>query len=165
MRKQSEPIRVRGHVRCEVPRPLHGLRPDKYSGRNGVCCDSRYAVCDPDSDPPLSGGGSRPACKPKTCGPDITEALNDVLSRGRGPLRRLGIACARHACASLVTLPRAAISWDINQLGLAEGSGFRGALPARLFDMREVHRSGRRRLPLLRIRQLRPLRRDDAAVS
>ena len=29
--------------------PCTGLRPDRDPGRNGICCDSRYAVCDLDS--------------------------------------------------------------------------------------------------------------------
>lgn len=96
--------------------PCTGLRPDKYSGRNGLCCDSRYTVCDPDSDPPLSGGGSRPACKPKTCGPDITDALNGLLARVESRFAGWGSILRANACTDLVTLPGAAIAWDINQL-------------------------------------------------
>lgn len=98
--------------------PCTGLKPDKYSGVNGVCCDSRYHVaCDQDAKPRLSGGGSRPLCVPKTCGPDVTDALVDVLSRVEARFADWGSAKRFSACANLVTLPGAAISWDINQLG------------------------------------------------
>ena len=94
--------------------PCTGLKPDQYSGVNGVCCDSRYhAKCDQDTLPRLSGGGSRPSCVPKVCGPDITDALVDVLSRVEARFAGLGIAKRGSACTSLVTLPASTISWDI----------------------------------------------------
>ena len=98
--------------------PCTGRRPDKFSGVNGLCCDDRYhSRCDPDAKPPLSGGGSRPMCVPKTCGPDITAALEDVLSRVEARFEGWGSIARAQACNALISLPLGLISWDINQLG------------------------------------------------
>ncbi len=60
------------------------------------------------------------ACKPvtkKTCGPDISAALDAALSRVKSEFAGWSAPKRATACANLVTLPGAAISWDISELG------------------------------------------------
>lgn len=51
------------------------------------------------------------------CGPDITDALSETLARVRSAFARWSSAARTVACVNLVTLPGAAISWDISELG------------------------------------------------
>lgn len=51
------------------------------------------------------------------CGPDITNALLDALSRIKSAFAGWSGPKRYSACTSLVTLPAAAFSWDIRELG------------------------------------------------
>lgn len=91
---------------------------DKFSGVNGICCDDRvYVACDPDGGPPLSGGGSRPVCLPKTCGPDVSHALSAAITRTRLEFATWGALKRVVQCDSLLTPGIGQIGWEINQLG------------------------------------------------
>jgi len=61
--------------------PCTGLIPDRLSGVNGVCCDTRiHSGCRPDNPRQrMSGGGSIPECIPCTgtrCGPNKRFGIN-----------------------------------------------------------------------------------------
>jgi hypothetical protein len=51
------------------------------------------------------------------CGPDITDALLDALSRIKSAFAGWSGPKRYAACSSLVTVPAAAFSWDIRELG------------------------------------------------
>ena len=58
------------------------------------------------------------------CGPDITLALLDALSRIKSAFAGWSGPKRYGACTSLVTLPAAAFSWDIRELGPGGRAGF-----------------------------------------
>lgn len=98
--------------------PCTGRVADKFSGVNGVCCDDRiHATCNPDGKPLLSGGGSRPICLPKTCGPDISDALTAAIKRTRLEFATWSDAKRVVQCDSLLTPGIGQIGWEINELG------------------------------------------------
>jgi hypothetical protein len=76
-----------------------------------ICCERGETLCDH----PQAQGGV--VCCKKRCGPDITEALQDALSRTKSAFSGWSNLQRYDACIGLVTLPAAAISWDIRELG------------------------------------------------
>jgi hypothetical protein len=56
-------------------------------------------------------------CFPRTCGPDVTDALDDVLGRTRTAFRGWSSLKRAVACTALVQTPIGASGWEINQLG------------------------------------------------
>lgn len=92
--------------------------PDKFSTTVGVCCDNRIApICDPDSGQQTSDGGSIPQCLPKTCGPDVTNALTAAITRTRLEFATWSDVKRVVQCDSLVTPGIAQVGWEIDQLG------------------------------------------------
>jgi hypothetical protein len=93
--------------------------PVPSGGNPGVlkwCCN-KDDECDFD-DPSEQYRCGRVRCKPaSTCGPDITDELEKALARVRSEFGRWGGLKRYNACLDLVTLPGAAISWDIRELG------------------------------------------------
>ncbi|MFN0153589.1 MAG: hypothetical protein ACKVUT_04355 [Gaiella sp.] len=63
-------------------------------------------------------------CAKKVCGPDITSELESTLSRVKSAFAGWSGAKRFVACTNLVTLPGAASSWDIRELGPGGRSGF-----------------------------------------
>jgi hypothetical protein len=61
----------------------------------------------------LQNGG----CVPKVCGPDISEALEAALERTKSAFGGWSTTTRYDVCIGLVTLPAAAVSWDIAELG------------------------------------------------
>lgn len=91
-------------------------------GSNGCCQWSCCDPCNPRGSRPDGKGGCAPGpvspdCGPKRCGPDITNALEDALSNVRSAFSSWSNVQRYDACLGLVTLPGAAISWDIKELG------------------------------------------------
>lgn len=83
-----------------------------------TCCDP----CEPRASTPDGKGGCKAGpvadnCGPKTCGPDITDALERALGRVKTEFGSWSAGKRATACAGLVTLPAAAFSWDIRELG------------------------------------------------
>ncbi|MFN8221767.1 MAG: hypothetical protein U0R50_00810 [Gaiellales bacterium] len=92
-------------------------------GSNG-CCE--WACCDPckphAAGGPDGAGGCKPGpvpdrCAPKTCGPDITAALEAALGRVKSEFAGWSDAKRLVACTGLTTIPAAAFTWDIRELG------------------------------------------------
>ena len=82
------------------------------------CCNP----CNPRGSRPTPDGSCGPGpvspdCAPKTCGPDITRALDDAMGRVRSEFSGCSTLERYDACIGLTTLPGAAISWDIKELG------------------------------------------------
>lgn len=100
--------------RCSVgPRD-----PNRGCPKVTTCCDP----CNPRASTPDGAGGCKPGpvadtCGPKTCGPDLTDALEDALARVKTEFAGWSGLTRYNACLDLVTLPGAAISWDIKELG------------------------------------------------
>jgi hypothetical protein len=94
------------------------------SGQHGCCeteehCCCGNTCCDPVQEAcicPVPGGVGG-ACAPKVCGPDITSALDHVLSRVKSEFASWSAFKRAHACENLVTLPWGPTSWDIVELG------------------------------------------------
>jgi len=57
------------------------------------------------------------ACKPQVCGPDVTGALEDVVSRTEAAFGAWSSLQRDLACFTLVETPIGAVGWEINQLG------------------------------------------------
>lgn len=92
-------------------------------GSNGCC---QWSCCDPChpgglTRPDGKGGCMRgprsPDCDPKTCGPDITSALQAVVARTKAAFSGWSSAERAVACFSLAETPIGAFGWEINQLG------------------------------------------------
>lgn len=77
--------------------------PDRQCGQ--ICCPPKYK-CSP-----------RGCVQKGVCGPDITDALERALSRVKSEFASWSGTKRFAACANLVTLPGAAISWDVVELG------------------------------------------------
>lgn len=91
--------------------------PNRGCPKAVSCCDP----CNPKGSRPTPDGGCGPgpvaaSCN-KTCGPDVTSAIDDALARVRSAFAGWSGLKRAHACANLVTLPGAAFSWDIVELG------------------------------------------------
>ena len=89
-----------------------------------ACCDPchpRYTR--PDGKGSCVAAPVSPDCGPKRCGPDISSALEQALGRVRSAFSSWSGPKRYFACTNLVTLPGAAVSWDIRELG----PGGRGA--------------------------------------
>jgi hypothetical protein len=59
----------------------------------------------------------RGACREKVCGPDITGALEDAVSRTEAAFGKWSSTQRAVACIALVETPIGAVGWEINQLG------------------------------------------------
>lgn len=105
--------------------PAQGLVLCQCPAANGLffklCCWSKEAcTCDIPRQatccqyPKVWEGGK---CVAKVCGPDITDALLDALSRVKSAFAGWSGPKRYAACSSLVTIPAAAFSWDIRELG------------------------------------------------
>ena len=102
--------------------PAQGAFLCKCPSINGlffrICCPGKEGelyTCDCKAPPE-----GHAACKPvkkKICGPDITNALEDALGRVKSEFAGWSSTKRNLACANLVTLPGAAISWDVKELG------------------------------------------------
>lgn len=105
--------------------------PVPSGGNPGVlnwCCNEGDE-CDFE-DPSEQYPCGRVRCKPqppKVCGPDITAALEAALGRVKSTFAGWSGARRFAACTNLVTLPGAAVSWDVRELG----PGGRGAFQTR----------------------------------
>jgi hypothetical protein len=91
-------------------------------GSNGCCQWSCCDPCNPRGSRPDGKGGCAPGpvspdCGPKRCGPDITDALEDALTRVKSAFSGWSNVRRYDACIGLVTVPGAAVSWDIKELG------------------------------------------------
>ncbi|HEY7602724.1 MAG TPA: hypothetical protein VH760_00585 [Gaiellaceae bacterium] len=91
---------------CEVDCPCP---PDRICG--GACCKNNETC--------VQG-----ACAPKTCGPDITDALEDALGRVKSSFASWSTVKRYDACLGLTLLPGAAVSWDVRELGPGGRSQF-----------------------------------------
>jgi hypothetical protein len=76
-----------------------------------ICCARGETLCDQ----PQAVGGV--VCCKKVCGPNITTALEDVLSRTKAAFGAWSPLQRAVACTSLVQTPIGAVGWEINQLG------------------------------------------------
>jgi hypothetical protein len=84
----------------------HGLQPP---GGLACCCPTGTTCGHPPGEVCVS--------KKKTCGPDITGALEAALSRVKAAFASWSGVRRYDACIGLVTLPGAAVSWDVRELG------------------------------------------------
>jgi hypothetical protein len=117
---------------------LPGLGPTTARAARAATCTSGefkckcpnldlfYEVCCPDTTPPTyecvckAPPQGYAACKPlkkKVCGPDISDALADALSRTRAKFASWSSTQRAVACVALVETPIGAVGWEINQLG------------------------------------------------
>jgi hypothetical protein len=92
---------------CCPPGSVRGFDKTGYP----ICCEPGETFCD---EPNAQGGV---ICCSKRCGPDITDALEAALGRVKSEFGRWGAVKRYDACIGLVTLPAAAFSWDIRELG------------------------------------------------
>jgi hypothetical protein len=76
-----------------------------------ICCARGETLCD---EPQARGGV---ICCKKVCGPDITDALKDAVSRTRAAFAKWSSIQRAAACITLVDTPIGAFGWEINQLG------------------------------------------------
>ena len=103
-------------------------------GSNGCCQWSCCDPCNPRGSRPDGKGGCAPGpvspnCGPKVCGPDITNALEDALSRVKSEFSTWSSSKRYLACTGLVTVPAAAFSWDIRELGPGGRANFAKQYP------------------------------------
>ena len=109
---------------CPKGNPCSGTKPDKNGVTAFKCCKKEERCC-PAKDGTVSCCSPDERCdpltkqcrRPEVCGPDITEALKDVLSRTRTAFAKWSPTQRNVACISLVQTPIAAFGWEINQLG------------------------------------------------
>jgi hypothetical protein len=98
-----------------------------------------YKICCPNETPgakykctckaPPNGEARCTLIRKKTCGPDITSALEDALSRVKSEFAGWSGLKRYNACGDLVTLPAAAFSWDIRELGPGGREAFTNGYP------------------------------------
>lgn len=97
--------------------------------------DLFYKVCCPNETPeakyeckckaPPNGYAQCQKVEGKRCGPDISDALDDALTRVKSTFAGWSSAKRGRMCTSLVTLPAATFSWDIVELGPAGRDQFK----------------------------------------
>jgi hypothetical protein len=75
-----------------------------------ICCDRGETLCDQ----PQALGGV--ICCKKVCGPDVTDALKNVLSRTKAAFAGWSSTQQFVACDSLLSVA-GVVGWEINQLG------------------------------------------------
>ena len=139
-----------------------------------LCCKGKGEVqccgpCDKCGEEKRPGGSVNIICVHgggcKRCGPDITGALEDAVSRTEAAFAWWSPEVRSVACISLVGTPIGTFGWEINQLGPGGQRGSRRALSTRLRDVHEdVVGSGRGWMSLRRLGQLRHLWRDAASL-
>ena len=94
--------------------------PNSCDCYKGACCprggkrgaDKGHPICCEPGKDILNG-----RCVEKTCGPDVTSGLKDVLSRTRAAFGGWSSLERAVACTTLVQSPIGAAGWEINQLG------------------------------------------------
>jgi len=129
-----------GPIRGGVPDCCDRIEPkccadgDPNNGRQGhYCCGStcecyKGICCTPGSTKGVDKQGKPLCCEPgwllknggcvpKVCGPDITDELGATLSRVNNTFAGWSKTTRTDVCIGLVTLPSAAVAWDILELG------------------------------------------------
>jgi len=82
-----------------------------------VCCPPPADDWDCQCKAPPGGYAACVPKKVKRCGPDVTDELESTLSRVKSAFGTWSGPTRYAACVNLVTLPGAAVSWDISELG------------------------------------------------
>jgi hypothetical protein len=86
--------------------PCTSRKKDEDGFSYFICCSKKYH----------SGCENGECVRKKVCGPDITDALGDALSRVKSEFAGWSSSDRGEACSNLVTIPWATFSWDISQL-------------------------------------------------
>jgi hypothetical protein len=140
----DHPLRCVGRKTCGILVPNAG--PSEIPVCNVACCDEQNPVCckwpglEARNVPPGKGNGTCSvaygivcccprgsrcgdlaagefACERRVCGPDVTAALGDAVSRTESAFAKWSSLQRAAACTALVQTPIGAVGWEINQLG------------------------------------------------
>jgi len=98
---------------------MHGATPGEHSGRRSVVVDWRGPA------PPEPGPTPPPPANPHVCGPDVSQALANVLADVRSTFRGWTPTQKRANCDAVTGLTTLVMAWDIHELFLPETSWLR----------------------------------------